>query len=170
MEMLDLLILSRKYITEEEGFIVTLDDGQMFKLKHETYLMRHHLTTDNVTRENLLLELVLTDQLDDVLCVVQGEKKKYLEEMSAKIQHNFNHLVTEYKSLRGLYFNKFQEDRKEFALKYKNHELFNAVMKTLNTSFRDIEDTAKKAVKDYLLKKYNTLTSAKEFLNSLASE
>lgn len=170
MEMLDLLILSRKYITEEEGFIVTLDDGQMFKLKHETYLMRHHLTTSNITRENLLLELVLTDQLDDVLCVVQGEKKKYLEEMSSKIQHYFNHKVTEYKSLRGLYFNKFQEDRKEFAMKHKNDELFNAVMKTLDTSFRDIEETAKKAVKDYLLKKYNTLTSAKEFLNSLASE
>jgi hypothetical protein len=87
--------------------------------------------------------------------------------MSAKIQHNFNHLVTEYKSLRGLYFNKFQEDRKEFALKYKNHELFNAVMKTLNTSFRDVEQTAKQAVTDFLLKKYNTLTSAREFLNLL---
>jgi RNA ligase len=153
-----------------EGWIVTLEDGQMLKCKTRWYFSAHHLTTDNVTRENLLLELVLTDKLDDVLCVVQGEKKKYLEEMSAKIQHYFNHKVTEYKSLRGLYFNKFQEDRKEFAMKHKNHELFNAVMKTLNTSFRDIEDTAKKAVKDYLLKKYNTLTSAKEFLNSLASE
>ena len=150
-----------------EGWIVTLEDGQMLKCKTSWYFAAHHLTTDNVTRENLLLELVLTDKLDDVLCVVQGEKKKYLEEMSAKIQHNFNHLVTEYKSLRGLYFNKFQEDRKEFALKYKNHELFNAVMKTLNTSFRDVEDTAKKAVTDFLLKKYNTLTSAREFLNLL---
>lgn len=150
-----------------EGWIVTLEDGQMLKVKTLWYFAAHHLTTDNVTRENLLLELVLTDKLDDVLCVVQGEKKKYLEEMSAKIQHNFNHLVTEYKTLRGLYFNKFQEDRKEFALKYNKHELFNAVMKTLNTSFRDVEQTAVKAVKDFMLKKYNTLTSAKDFLNSL---
>ena len=153
-----------------EGWVVTLEDGQMLKIKTAWYFAAHHLTTSNITRENLLLELVLTDQLDDVLCVVQGEKKKYLEEMSSKIQHYFNHKVTEYKSLRGLYFNKFQEDRKEFAMKHKNDELFNAVMKTLDTSFRDIEETAKKAVKDYLLKKYNTLTSAKEFLNSLASE
>ena len=139
----------------------------MVKVKTMWYFAAHHLTTDNVTRENLLLELVLTDKLDDVLCVVQGEKKKYLEEMSAKIQHNFNHLVTEYKSLRGLYFNKFQEDRKEFALKYKNHELFNAVMKTLNTSFRDVEETAKSAVSDFLLKKYNSPTSAREFFKTL---
>lgn len=159
-------------LTEQniEGWIVTLEDGQMLKIKTAWYFAAHHLTTSNITRENLLLELVLTDQLDDVLCVVQGEKKKYLEEMSSKIQHYFNHKVTEYKSLRGLYFNKFREDRKEFAMKHKNDELFNAVMKTLDTSFRDIEETAKKAVKDYLLKKYNTLTSAKEFLNSLASE
>lgn len=164
--------LMEMQVTEQnvEGWVVTLEDGQMLKIKTAWYFAAHHLTTSNITRENLLLELVLTDQLDDVLCVVQGEKKKYLEEMSSKIQHYFNHKVTEYKSLRGLYFNKFQEDRKEFAMKHKNDELFNAVMKTLNTSFRDIEDTAKKAVKDYLLKKYNTLTSAKEFLNSLASE
>ena len=150
-----------------EGWIVTLEDGQMLKVKTMWYFAAHHLTTDNVTRENLLLELVLTDKLDDVLCVVQGEKKKYLEEMSAKIQRNFNHLVTEYKTLRGLYFNKFQEDRKEFALKYKNHELFNAVMKTLNTSFRDVEQTAKQAVTDFLLKKYNSLTAARDFFKTL---
>lgn len=167
MNIWDLLILSRKYIEGEEGFVITLEDGQMLKIKHEFYLIAHHLTTSNITRENLLLELVLTDQLDDVLCVVEGEKKKYLEEMSAKIQHYFNHKVTEYKSLRGLYFNKFQENRKEFAMKHKNDELFNSVMKTLDTSFRDVEQTAVKAVKDFMLKKYNTLTSAKDFLNSL---
>ena len=156
-------------LTEQniEGWIITLEDGQMLKVKTAWYFAAHHLTTSNITRENLLLELVLTDQLDDVLCVVQGEKKKYLEEMSAKIQHYFNHKVTEYKSLRGLYFNKFQENRKEFAMKHKNDELFNAVMKTLDTSFRDVEQTAVKAVKDFMLKKYNTLTSAKDFLNSL---
>ena len=98
-------------------------------------------------------------------------KKTLIVEMTNKVQHHFNHLIVEYKRLRGEFFNKYNEDRKEFALKYSNkHEMFGAVMKTANTSFRDIEETAKKAVKDYLLKKYNTLTSAKEFLNSLASE
>jgi predicted RNA-binding protein (virulence factor B family) len=66
----------------------------MLKIKTVWYFAAHHLTTSNITRENLLLELVLTDQLDDVLCVVEGEKKKYLEEMSSKIQHYFNHKVT----------------------------------------------------------------------------
>jgi len=150
-----------------EGWVITLEDGQMLKIKTSWYFAAHHLTTENITRENLLLELVLEDKLDDVLSVVQGEKKKYLEEMTEKIQHYFNHQVIEYKKLRGLYFNKFNEDRKEFATKYKNHELFGAVMKTLNTSFRDIEETAKNAVKTYMLKKYNSLTAARELLKTL---
>jgi hypothetical protein len=37
----------------------------------------------------------------------------------------------EYKELRGNYFNKFQEDRKEFAIKYNTHPLFGYVMKKL---------------------------------------
>ena len=150
-----------------EGWVVTLDCGQMLKIKTLWYFQTHAITTDNVTRENLLLELVINDKLDDVLSVVQGEKKKYLEEMSEKIQHFFNHKVVEYKELRGLYYNKYNENRKEFALKYRNHELFNAVMKTLDTSFRDIEETAKKAVGEYILKKYNTLTEARNLLNEL---
>lgn len=169
MNLMEFLDISRNYLEMSEGVVVRTEDGQMLKIKTAWYFAAHHLTTSNITRENLLLELVLTDQLDDVLCVVEGEKKKYLEETSSKIQHYFNHKVTEYKLLRGLYFNKFQENRKEFAMKHKNDELFNAVMKTLDTSFRDVEQTAVIAVKDFMLKKYNTLTSAREFLNSLGS-
>ena len=150
-----------------EGWVVTLESGQILKIKTHWYFDAHAITTSNITRENLLLELVINDKLDDVLSVVQGEKKKYLEEISEKIQHFFNHKVVEYKKLRGLYYNKYNENRKEFALKYRNHELFNAVMKTLDTSFRDIEETAKKSVGEFILKKYNTLTEARNLLSEL---
>lgn len=153
-----------------EGWVVTLEDGQILKIKTSWYFHAHSISTDNVTRENLLLELVINDKLDDVLSVVQGEKKKYLEETAEKIQHFFNHKVVEYKELRGLYYNKYNENRKEFAMKYNKHELFNAVMKTLDTSFRDVEETAKKAVGEFILKKYNTLTEARNLLKDLNSK
>lgn len=149
-----------------EGWVVTLEDGQMLKIKTHWYFSAHHLTTENITRENLLLELVLDDKLDDVLSVVQGEKKKYLENIVEIVQHKFNHLVIEYKKLRGSYYNKFNENKKEFALKYKNHELFGYVCKNLNTSFRDIEEIAEKSVKEFILKKTRTLTDAREFLKN----
>ena len=40
-------------------------------------------------------------------------------------------------------------------------------MKTLNTSFRDIEETAEKAVKSYLLNKTKSLKDAKDYIEVL---
>jgi len=165
--VLDDLIESAK--TEEgiEGWIITLEDGQMIKLKTQWYFQLHGLTTSG-TRENLLIETILDDRIDDVIAQLpEGEKKEFMIEVQEKVQHKFNHLVVEYKHLRGQYFNKFQEDRKEFALKYKEHELFGYVMKKLNTSFRDVEQVAEEQVKQYILNKTKSLGDAKEFLSKI---
>ena len=158
--------LLEKQLTEEniEGWIVTLDDGQMIKVKTVWYFQMHGLTTEG-TRENLLIETILEDRIDDVISLIpDGEKKEFMINTIEKVQHKFNHLVVEYKKLRGLYYNKFNENRKEFALKYKDHELFGYVMKKLNVSFREVEQVAEQGVKDYILNKTRTLGGAKEFL------
>lgn len=147
-----------------EGWVVTLADGQLLKIKTAWYFQMHGLTTEG-TRENLLIETILEDRIDDVISLIpDGEKKEFMINTIEKVQHKFNHLVVEYKKLRGLYYNKFNEDRKEFALKYKDHELFGYVMKKLNSSFRDVESVAEQGVKDYILNKTRTLGGAKEFL------
>lgn len=158
--------LLEKQETEEgiEGWVVTLADSQIIKVKTKQYFQLHGLTTEG-TRENLLIETILDDRIDDVISLIpDGEKKEFMIDTVEKVQHKFNHLVVEYKNLRGLYYNKFNEDRKEFALKYKEHELFGYVMKKLNASFRDVEQVAERGVKDYILNKTRTLRGAKEFL------
>lgn len=158
--------LLEKQLTEEniEGWIVTLEDSQIIKVKTQWYFCMHGLTTEG-TRENLLIETILEDRIDDVISLIpDGEKKEFMITTVEKVQHKFNHLVVEYKNLRGLYYNKFNEDRKEFALKHKDHELFGYVMKKLNASFRDVEQVAEQGVKDYILNKTRTLGGAKEFL------
>ena len=152
--------------TEEgiEGWIVTLADGQMVKVKTAWYFAMHRLTTEG-TRENLLVQTIIEDRIDDVLSLIpDGEKKQFMIDTVEKVQHKFNHLVVEYKFLRGMFYNKYNEDRKEFAMKYKDHELFGYVMKKLNASFRDIESVAEQGVKDYILHRTRTLGGAKEFL------
>lgn len=161
--------LMQRAETEEniEGWVVTLEDGQMIKIKTKWYLALHGLATEG-TRENLLVETILDDRIDDVIAMLpEGEKKDFIIETTEKVQHKFNHLVTEYKFLRGQYFNKFQENRKEFALKYKEHALFGYVMKKLNTSFRDIEEIAESQVKQYILNCTKTLTDAKAWLEKI---
>ena len=148
-----------------EGFVVTLENGKMFKIKTKWYFENHKIITENNT-ENKLIPLILEDKIDDILSITTGEKKLFIENIIEIVQHKFNHLVIEYKNLRGFYYNKFNENKKEFALKYKNHELFGYVCKNLNTSFRDIEEIAEKSVKEFILKKTRTLTDAREFIKN----
>lgn len=153
-----------------EGFIVlceNIEDGstEFVKIKVKSYVNLHHLK-DNINNLTNLIPLILDDSLDDIIGQFQDDKQTidYIVETQEKIAHKFNHLVVEYKFLRNKYFNQYKEDRKEFAMKYKNHELFGYVMKKLNASFRDVEQVAEQGVKDYILNKTRTLGGAKEFL------
>lgn len=156
-----------------EGYVVLCENTEdntteFVKVKVKSYVNLHHLK-DNINNLTNLIPLILDDNLDDIIGQFQDDKQTtdYIVQTQEKIAHKFNHLVIEYKFLRGKYFNQYNEDRKGFAMKYKNHELFGYVMKGLDTSFRDIEQTAEKFVKQYLLKKCNKQENAKAFLDTL---
>ena len=151
-----------------EGFVVLCDNGEFVKIKTSHYTNLHHLK-DNINNLTNLIPLILNDNLDDIIGQFQEDQVTldYIVQTQEKVSHKFNHLVVEYKNLRGLYFNKFEENRKEFAIKYKNHELFSYVMKTTNESFRQIEEVAERCAKQYILNKCRTLTEAKKFIDNL---
>ena len=154
--------------TEEdiEGYVITLEDGQMLKIKTEWYFAMHGLTTEG-TRENLLIQSILEDRIDDVISLIpDGEKKEFMIATAEKVQHKFNHLVAEYKFLTNKYFDQYN-DRKAFAFRYSNHELFGYIMKGLNKPIDEIEQTAEKFVKDFILNKTKKLNEAKAFLASI---
>lgn len=150
--------------TEEgyEGFVVTFSDGQMAKIKLDSYLALHGVVTE--LREDKIIELTVDEALDDVLEICTGERRVFVENVAEITTTKFNALVNEFKMLRWKYFNEHNENRKEFALEYKDRPLFGWVMRTINTSFTEVNDTAKNAVKEYIKKQCNTLTGAKEFL------
>ena len=151
-----------------EGWIVTFEDGQMAKIKTDHYLQLHGLIGPDAFRENLLVKTILDGNIDDVIsALVPGEKKDKIVTMNEKVSHKFNELVQEFIDLRGEYYNKYQENRKEFALANNKNPLFGSVMKTLNTSFRDVEKTAEGAVTEFILKQCRTLGSAKEFVEGI---
>lgn len=163
-------LLKEKETNKEniEGWIITFADGQMAKIKTNRYMELHGLIGPDAFRENLIIQSIINSSIDDVIsALAEGNKKEKLIEITELVQNDFNHAVVEFKKLRGIYFNKYNENRKEFALKYRNHRLFGLVMKTLNTSFRDVENTAVNAIKDYFLRSYNSLGSAKEYIESL---
>jgi len=151
-----------------EGWVVTFEDGQMAKIKTDHYIQLHGLIGPDAFRENLLVQTILDGNMDDVIAqLVPGEKKDKMIEMDRKIVHNFNHLINVFKDLRGRYFNEFSENRKEFALKYSKEPLFGYVMKSLNASFRDVNQVAEAQVRAYMDKSTNGLGKAKEYIEGL---
>lgn len=171
---LETLLHRKKYdISDIEGWVITFEDGQMAKIKTDKYLSLHGLIGPDAFRENLLIKTILDDNIDDVIsALVPGAKKDRIIELSEKVQHQFNHLVVEFKELRRKYFQDFGENRKEFALNYSPkgtfpNEMFSGVMKTLNTSFRDVEQTAEKAVKFHIETRCNALGKAQDWIKGL---
>jgi len=163
-------LLARKEIDQSdiEGWIVTFEDGQMAKIKTDKYLSLHGLIGPDAFRENLLIKTILDGNIDDVVsALVPGPKKDRIVELDEKVTHNFNHLVVEFKELRRKYFNDFRENRKEFAIKHSKDELFSAVMRTLKTSFRDVEATAEEQIKEHILRNTKSLGDAKNWLSSI---
>lgn len=151
-----------------EGFVVKMDNGEFVKVKVKAYTNLHHLK-DNINNNSNLIPLIVNDNLDDLIGAFQDDPEtlEYISKVQEKVSHLFNHYVVEYKNLRGLYFNKFNENRKDFAMMYKDTEMFSFVMKTTNESFRDIEEVAEKCAKQYILNRTKTKTSADVFVDSL---
>jgi T4 RnlA family RNA ligase len=153
-----------------EGWVVTFEDGQMAKIKTDKYLSLHGLIGPDAFRENLLVKTILDGNIDDVIsALVPGVKRDKLVEMSSLVEADFNHLVVEFKELRRKYFQDFKEDRKSFAIAHRTAAAFGGVMKTLNNSFRDVEQVAEEQVKHYILKQCKTLGDAKDYTNKLRS-
>lgn len=64
-----------------------------------------------------------------------------------------NDLIEEFIKLRGYYFNACGEDLDKFNSEYKNHELHDSVVSSLNTSFRDVHQTALNEIEKFLASK-----------------
>jgi len=164
------VLLDAKTSNQEpiEGWVVTFEDGQMAKIKTDHYLSLHGLIGPDAFRENLLVKTILDGNIDDVIsALVPGIKRDKLIEMSNLVEANFNHLVVEFKELRRKYFQDFKEDRKSFAIAHRTKVAFGGVMKTINSSFRDVEQVAEEQVSHYILKQCKSLGDAQNYLNKL---
>lgn len=163
-------LLEMKETSQEdiEGWVVTFEDSQMAKIKTNKYLLLHGLIGPDAFRENILIKTILDGNIDDLISsLVPGVKRDRILDLTEKVDTHFNHLVVEFKELRRKYFQDFQEIRKDFAIKHSRDRLFSYVMKTLNTSFRDVEKTAESSVKEYILRECNSLGKAKSYLEKL---
>jgi hypothetical protein len=161
---LDELMTMKEYDEGYEGFVVTFKNGTMVKIKLNAYILLHGAISN--LREDSIIALVLDEKLDDIKEVATGEKLEFVNRVEEVAVRKINQLILDFKELRGLYFNEFKENRKAFAMEHKDKPLFGHVMRTIKSSFRDVNEIAKEQVKDYILKNTNTLSKAKEWIEA----
>lgn len=138
-----------------EGFVAFVNDN-FVKFKTRWYLNLHSFISE--IREDVIFDAFLDDKLDDILINIDGEKKRAVEEIAEKVKEVVNEKVKRALELffeyRGLGF-----DKKSFALKYRNEELFPAVIG------KNREEEVVSGVVELLRKRNRTLSEVRKLLS-----
>jgi len=143
-----------------EGFVAFVN-SKFVKFKTKWYLNLHSFISE--IREDVIFNAFLDDKLDDILINIDGEKKKIVEEIAEKVKSVVNGKVRRALEL----FSEYKElgfDRKSFALKYRNEELFPAVIG------KSKEEEVISGVVDLLRKRYRTLSEIRNLLSSYSQK
>ncbi len=138
-----------------EGFVAFVNNN-FVKFKTKWYLNLHSFISE--IREDVIFNAFLDDKLDDILINIDGEKKKIVEEIAEKVKNVVNEKVKKALEL----FSEYKElgfDRKSFALKYRNEELFPAVIG------KNREEDVVSGVVELLRKRHRTLSEVRKLLS-----
>lgn len=146
-----------------EGWVLTLENGQMLKIKTDWYFRLHGLLSENLVRENKILEMVLTETLDDALAQITetDPRRKYSENIQKAVGHFLDLKLKETIELKGLY----NGVRKDYALAHKGKPLFPIAVKLIDMT-EGVEEKAYSMLKDLLIRKYSGLMDAKAFIKN----
>lgn len=170
---LDSLIEKSKTLKDLEGWVVEFENGLMIKVKTTWYVDRHHLLTEDLNHENVIISMFLNENLDDAKSqleiVSNSEKLKWIDEIECKIQKIMNDIKDEVLFMLDgwkLPSNDFEDVRvketfKLFALKNKNKRYFPLAMSVLRG--QDLYEN----IKRYILSQTKHLLEARLFLNNI---
>lgn len=162
-----------------EGWILTLEDGQMAKVKTQWYMDRHGILTEGLIRENSIIAMIINETLDDAMAMV-GEKdprRGYSNQIQKALSVYLEQSLKETKTLLSSYSKiesslvdsiedkdaRLKEARKQFALQNKDKVWFGVAIRNL---FETDEDVLYKAVKNVVLDKNKNLMEAKSFVEN----
>ena len=162
LESLESLVAKKPVVEGREGWIVTMDDSQMLKIKTQWYMDRHGLLTSSMVRENDLVNLILTETLDDAMAmIVEGDpRRKYAESLQKALAVYMERALKSVTALVASY----NGSKKDFALANKSHEWFAIAVRFVDAPD---EEKAFKFLKERVLFQNRNLMEAKSFVKNV---
>ena len=122
------LISYTRSLKDAEGFVVAFDDGHRIKIKADEYVHIHRLL-DRVRFDRHIVELILTEKLDDAAPLLPQHEVDRVRDFAAHFGARLHHLVETY----DRYWNTVKSsglDRKRYAQEWmptiKNNDPFAA--------------------------------------------
>jgi len=126
---LDDLISLKDVIKDKEGDVVQFTNGKMIKIKSKWYSDLHKIYTEDLNRENCLIELILDEKIDDIIVQIEDKNKiKDIENLSLLL----NKVILFYSENIDDLLSKYKGDRKTFVLNNRNNEFFSFAMKMID--------------------------------------
>ena len=110
------LISETRSMEDAEGYIIRFDDGHMVKIKGEWYV-RIHKTKDNLAHEKNVVELLITEKMDDAKAFMMDEDRKRVEAFETEFWDGIAHQVDAYDKYFAMVL-AAGLDRKRFALEW----------------------------------------------------
>lgn len=149
-------------IEDKEGWVIVLENDLMLKIKTRWYYNLHRLLSDDIHRENTIIEIILDEKLDDIYSKLD-EKDSEIKENIELIKNKLYSFIEEKKKIVDNKINEFKNiynsDKKSFVLDNINNEYFHLFIKVINgTDYYKVIET-------FIRKNTYRLEDARKFLN-----
>lgn len=159
---LDEMISLSETIEDKEGWVIVLENDLMLKIKTKWYFNLHRLLSDDIHRENTIIEIILDEKLDDIYSKLD-EKDSEIKENIELIKNKVYSFIEEKKKIVNNKINEFKNtynsDKKSFVLNNIDNEDFHLFIKVINgTDYYKVIET-------FIRKNTYRLEDARKFLN-----
>jgi len=142
---LDELINFTKTLEDKEGWVVEFDNGVHIKIKTDWYFRSHMLLTDDIQKENKLIEFILDEKIDDVLSQISLSDiitRNKIANISEIVLREVNNLSSRIDDSYSEYL-KLNISERDYAISYrKGNDLFSFIMlKIKNNKLKSLTES-----------------------------
>jgi T4 RnlA family RNA ligase len=133
---LDELIENAKTLKDKEGWVIEFEDGQLMKVKVLWYLSLHHLRTQDLFREDFIIEKYLNETIDDVIGEIDPIDDKdafdFIKNVENAVNNWSDHIEECVNMLMDLYLTSYDKNRSSFAREQNRAAFFGLAMNKID--------------------------------------
>ena len=164
------LMKTYETLEDKEGSVITFrkPDGEqlLVKVKTADYFAKHHVMTEFIYQENVIVEMILNETIDDMLSLIEDvETRKRINDLIKITQKKFREEVERAQKFVDIYLANPNVSAKDFYAEYRKCPGFSDALYVVNR-LREGEEpnTLEDIVKRRLLRQTYHLMDARNWL------